>query len=149
MALQTPSHIFPARLLRQVNTVSTLQGVVINKPLFSQPGGLFEDSLYLTLTSPDINEQVHYTLDGSDPTPASPVFTAPIFIKNRKCGYECLFHDSYLLQSPFCCLTGIHLLENVFKATVVRAFSLVPQMVIFPDRFLRIPISLTIVFLKI
>ena len=103
------------------NTVSTLQGVVINKPLFSQPGGLFEDSLYLTLTSPDINEQVHYTLDGSDPTPASPVFTAPIFIKNRNADTNVYSMIRTCYKVHFWLPDWNPPAGNVFKATVVRA----------------------------
>lgn len=103
------------------NTVSVLQGVITQKPLFSQPGGLFTDSLYLTLTSPDVNLEVRYTLDGSDPTNSSSVFSAPLLIKNRDAdtNFYSMIRTCYNVH--FWLPDWHPPLGNVFKATVVRA----------------------------
>lgn len=48
--------------------------------LMSRGGGVFEDAFQLTLTPEVAGEVVRYTLDGSDPTAGSPLYTAPISI---------------------------------------------------------------------
>ena len=103
--------------------------MILEKPGFSLPGGFYPDSLYLTLTSPDPGKEVRYTLDGSDPTSSSPLFSAPCLLKTG-CGYELLFNHSYLLQCSFLLPDWHPPLGNVFKATVVRACLL--KMDIFP-----------------
>jgi hypothetical protein len=49
------------------------------KPVFSHAPGFYPASLSLVLSAPS-NLQVRYTLDGSEPTPTSPLFTAPLLI---------------------------------------------------------------------
>lgn len=103
------------------DTVSIVQGVILEKPGFSLPGGFYPDSLYLTLTSPDPGKEVRYTLDGSDPTSSSPLFSAPLFIKNRDAdtNYYSTIRTCYNVH--FWLPDWHPPLGNVFKATVVRA----------------------------
>ena len=50
-------------------------------PVFSQPGGVSETAVTLTLSLPEdvpveiLEEHIHYTIDGSEPTEDSPVYT--------------------------------------------------------------------------
>lgn len=50
---------------------------------FSHPDGLYTSEFQLTITSPDPGTTIYYTLDGSEPTEDSPVFTAPVNIASR------------------------------------------------------------------
>lgn len=48
------------------------------KPVFNIQPGNYTTTQNITINSPDPNVQIHYTLDGSVPTIASPVYAAPI-----------------------------------------------------------------------
>ena len=48
------------------------------EPLVSPDGGTFEGSIDVTLTAPTPGSVVRYTLDGSDPTEASPLYDGPL-----------------------------------------------------------------------
>ncbi len=50
---------------------------------FSQPAGFYESSILLKLSSDEPDVNIHYTLDGSEPTEKSPVFSEPILIASR------------------------------------------------------------------
>lgn len=49
----------------------------------SLPGGFYADSIYITITSSDSNVDIHYTLNGDEPTVLSPIYADSILIKNR------------------------------------------------------------------
>ncbi|MBK8567166.1 MAG: CotH kinase family protein [Saprospiraceae bacterium] len=49
---------------------------------FSQPSGFYLDSLLLQLTT-ETPYPIRFSLDGSDPTASSPVFTGPIWLHDR------------------------------------------------------------------
>lgn len=49
-------------------------------PLLDPPAGNYSTSIDVTLSSPDNNVEIKYTLDGSTPTGASPTYTTPINI---------------------------------------------------------------------
>lgn len=46
-------------------------------PVITPGGGTFDDPVDITITSPDPDAAVHYTLDGTEPTPDSPVYSEP------------------------------------------------------------------------
>lgn len=50
----------------------------ITAPRCSPPGGLFIEPVDVTLASDSPDAPIHYTLDGSEPTEASPTYSAPI-----------------------------------------------------------------------
>jgi hypothetical protein len=54
-------------------------------PLFSHAGGFFTPPLFLTIQSPREDVDIHYTLDASEPTAFSPVYTEPIGITRSSC----------------------------------------------------------------
>ena len=52
---------------------------VVNAPTFEPAGGTFTEPFYLQLTA-DAGCTIHYTIDGTEATAASPVYRAPIHI---------------------------------------------------------------------
>lgn len=50
---------------------------------FSTPGGFYEDTVRLTLRSPDPEALILYTTDGSEPTADSLLYTGPITVRSR------------------------------------------------------------------
>jgi len=52
-------------------------------PSFSMSGGFYTSNLLVTLSCPDPAAVIRYTLDGSEPTPSSPVAAGPILVTNR------------------------------------------------------------------
>lgn len=51
-------------------------------PVLSHPGGLFAGSLSVTATCSTAGAVIRYTLDGTEPTTISPVYTAPLAVTN-------------------------------------------------------------------
>ena len=49
-------------------------------PDFSLPGGFFTNALSLTITSATVTAEIRYTLDGSEPTPSSLLYTSALTI---------------------------------------------------------------------
>ncbi len=88
---------------------------------FSHPGGFYEHKFSLVLKSSVPNGEIRYTLDGSEPTKDSLLYTAPIPIgyqPDNSGGIEYIettmerIPDFMEWQEPG---------EDIFKATVVRA----------------------------
>ena len=52
-------------------------------PEFSMPSGYYAEPFELILTSAGQNETIHYTLDGSEPTIDSPIYSEPLLIRDR------------------------------------------------------------------
>ena len=50
------------------------------KPIFSVSAGFYTAAQSVTITTPDPNITIHYTLDGSEPTTGSAVYSTPINI---------------------------------------------------------------------
>ena len=57
-------------------------GGVVSSPVFSQAGGYFTNSLTLSLSTSTTNATIRFTLDGSTPTPSSPLYSGPITLTN-------------------------------------------------------------------
>jgi len=89
--------------------VSTLES-----PEFSHPGGFYKESFLLKINLSDPEAIIFYTLDGSEPTRSSNLYTGPIKIDSRK-GEPNIF--SNIPTSPSFKKPD----EEVFKATVIRA----------------------------
>lgn len=49
-----------------------------DRPMFSLPGGMYQETLEVALSSPAAGTTIRYTTDGSEPSTASPVYTAPL-----------------------------------------------------------------------
>jgi len=87
----------------------------LDGPTFSQTGGFYEEDFWLMLSIQDAHADIHYTLDGSEPTRDSPKFNRPIHITNH-------MDQSYQISA----ISTIsdqwkEPIGEVFKATVVRA----------------------------
>ena len=54
------------------------------KPVFSLAPGFYPGSQTVSITCADPSASIRYTLDGTDPTAASPLYTAPITITTTK-----------------------------------------------------------------
>ncbi|MBN2581354.1 MAG: chitobiase/beta-hexosaminidase C-terminal domain-containing protein [Pirellulales bacterium] len=54
--------------------------IPLASPKVSPAGGFFDDAVEVTVVAPQPvpGESIHYTLDGTDPTPESPEYTAPV-----------------------------------------------------------------------
>ncbi len=86
---------------------------------FSRPGGYAQEEFQLTLSAP-LGARVHYTLDGSEPTAASPQYTQPLAISQNTAVRALALQDgmidgpmatnTYLFDEPLpgytLCLTG-------------------------------------------
>lgn len=54
------------------------------KPIFSLAPGFYAGAQSVSITCADPSASIRYTLDGTDPTPASPLYTAPIQITTTR-----------------------------------------------------------------
>lgn len=52
-------------------------------PVFSHTGGFYTNAFDLVLSVTNIDAEIRYTLNGSEPTPSSPLYTHPLPIRNR------------------------------------------------------------------
>ncbi len=57
------------------------QPTVAAEPTFTPAPGLFDGDTAVTLRCATPNAHMHFTLDGSQPTASSPVYSAPIMVK--------------------------------------------------------------------
>lgn len=55
---------------------------IAESPVFSEPGGVYTNQVIVYLTAPFPGGVVRFTLDGKEPTTASPVATGPITLTN-------------------------------------------------------------------
>ena len=62
-------------------TTSALE--LLESPHFSHPSGAYSNSFLLTLSVSNSAVSIRYSLDGSEPTDKSALYTAPLFITNR------------------------------------------------------------------
>lgn len=55
----------------------------LQPPLFSVPGGIYTTNVSLELSSADEGVTIRYTLDGSEPTASSPIYSGALILTNR------------------------------------------------------------------
>jgi hypothetical protein len=98
-----------------------LLGQLSDVPTFNIPGGLYNFPKLISLTQSDPNAEIRYTLDGSEPTENSPLYTGALTVQGRSNdpNYYSLIRTCYAVHpwlpdwNPPA--------NNVFKATVIRA----------------------------
>jgi hypothetical protein len=71
-------------------SVAFTQGYA-STPKFSQKAGFYSSAFDLTITSSETNSSIRYTIDGSDPTETSTLYSAPIKISSTKSIKACNF----------------------------------------------------------
>lgn len=79
-----------ARNLIDTNAVSVMASWInslagtpaLPPPAITPNGGVFDQTVAVTILASDTNATVHYTLDGSLPTTNSPVYSTPLLISN-------------------------------------------------------------------
>ncbi len=81
---------------------------------FSQDAGIYSDNVNLELTSNSSTAEIRYTLDGSDPTIESSLYTDPILLTNRE-------NDPNVFSLIQCTETPYLPSTNVSKINTVRA----------------------------
>ena len=65
------------------NTTAGTATETLAAPLFSVPGGPHSSSLSVTISTDVVGGTIRYTLDGSDPTESSPIYTGPLTLTSR------------------------------------------------------------------
>lgn len=66
----------------QSNSSEPIFGL-LEEPLFSHEPGFYTDEFELSISHPQERVTIYYTLDGSEPTTSSSVYSSPILITNR------------------------------------------------------------------
>ncbi len=74
---------FPTPTPGYTNNAAVSAAVLLDEPVFSNNAGFYTNSFQLSITHPDPQAEIHYTLDGSEPTLASPLYSSPITIQSR------------------------------------------------------------------
>ena len=78
--------------------VDKFQQYLCKKPEFSAKPGEYDDVLYLELENP-ITGYIYYTLDGSDPTEESNLYTEPIYLQSGEYDIKAIFVSEYQVVS--------------------------------------------------
>lgn len=88
---------------------------------FSHPSGLYPSSIELHLTNLDSNLTIHYTLNGSDPTPQDPVWQGPMPINDRTSEPNGISTIPTNTPETYGSLGWQAPVGQVFKGTVIKA----------------------------
>ena len=78
------------------NPDAGFDGVVTDELTFSNQGGLFSDPLRVTLRGATGENVIRYTLDATEPTPESTVYTGPLDISATTVVRAAIFREGYL-----------------------------------------------------
>lgn len=89
-----------------------------NVPAFSVASGFYENGFEVKILSADKGAQIYYTLDGSEPTTASTLYSEPIRVKNRTNEPNVLAAQKDINPDGDYIVRG-----KVDKATVIRAMA--------------------------
>lgn len=74
--------------------VEKFQEYLCKKPEFSEESGTYDDKLYLEITGSS-NGFIYYTLDGSNPTETSILYTEPILLENGEYDFKAIFVSEF------------------------------------------------------
>lgn len=78
-----PLYFFTQATPGAANTTTGYPTETLAQPIFSVAGGMRTTSATVAITSTVVGGTIRYTLDGSDPTTTSPVYSAPITLASR------------------------------------------------------------------
>ncbi len=69
-----PAFLFQEATPSATNNNSAVFTGYLSAPAFSVPSGFYSNTVNVAISDPNPASVIHYTLDGSDPTPASPAY---------------------------------------------------------------------------
>ena len=78
-----PLHFFGSPTLGAGNTTTGTIAETLASPTFSIPGGIYTNDVAITISNPVAGGTVRYTLDGSDPSTNSPIYSNSILLGSR------------------------------------------------------------------
>ncbi len=86
---------------------TTISAGTVPDPEFNPPAGTYEGTTIVSIGILDPLATIHYTVDGSDPTPASPEYTGPISVLEntilpiKAVAYRGGFFDSSIIPAAY------------------------------------------------
>jgi hypothetical protein len=99
ISLQTTSQLyFTESTPGTVNAAGIAERVPA--PQFSVPSGVYTNDLVVALSSSVPDVVIHYTLNGDQPTEASPIYTEPIGVSNSVLLMARAYAPAYLVSPP-------------------------------------------------
>lgn len=113
-----------AKSVSPIRTFSDEDFKICGSVEFSKPAGEYENEFMLELSTDLPGGVIHYTLDGSEPTKASPVYSGPVNIHNRTAEPNVISEINTVVNEGFVPAAG-----NLTKGTTVsaRAFNSLGQ----------------------
>lgn len=108
------------------NTSNPFLGITYFEPIFSTKGGFYQTELVIELTC--LKGEIHYTLDGSAPTKADPIYSDGIQIHQNSFIRARVFQEEYI-AGPV--VTHSYFFEDSFQERELPVVSLVTH----PDYF--------------
>lgn len=101
------------------NTTHAFSGITFYQPQFSHTGGLYDNPFDLELKC--IDGEIRYTTDGSKPTLASTLYTAPISIAQTTVIRASVFLDNHITDKP---VTHTYFFEPTFASRELPVISI-------------------------
>jgi len=102
------------------NNTEFFSDFVLNEPIFNTRGGIYNTNQSITLFT-DLGGEIRYTLDGSDPTLASPLYTLPIDINATTVVRARVFKPE-MLAGPI--ITNTYFINDLMETRGLPAVSL-------------------------
>lgn len=87
-------------------------------PTFNTKEGTYEDTITVKLSA-EGNGNIYYTLDGSEPTSASEIFSTPIFLEYGKYDIKAVYINKYGVKSEIAEANYLIDVEFVFKPDIL------------------------------
>ena len=74
--------IFPTPTPNSSNDGSNAYPAYCAKPQMSDTAGFYNETLFITITTPEPDVEIHYTINGDQPLLTSPIYTEPIEVSS-------------------------------------------------------------------
>ncbi|HEY5591471.1 MAG TPA: CotH kinase family protein [Paludibacter sp.] len=102
------------------NTTEFFSDFALNEPIFNIRGGIYNANQSITLFT-DLGGEIRYTLDGSDPTLTSPLYTIPIQISTTTVVRARVFKPN-MMAGPI--ITNTYFINDLMETRGLPAVSL-------------------------
>ena len=107
--------MFPEATPNDSNTTQGFTGLV-DQPMVSISGGFYTSPVTVTINPASLGDEIHYTLDGSEPNETSQIYTQPILINSTKVLRAKSFRAGLLASKT---ITNTYLINFITSLTVV------------------------------